>query len=78
MDMPSIPGGAAAAGLPMIAPGSPIIKMTQEIVELSTSPLDDSLFRIPDDCAAEPFGDVFNGMIQAQMQAPKAPAGQAK
>jgi hypothetical protein len=78
MDMPSIPGGAAAAGLPTITPGSPMIKMTQEIVELSTSPLDDSLFRVPDDCAAEPFGDVFNGMMQAHMQAPKAPVVQVK
>jgi hypothetical protein len=72
MDMPSIPGGAAAAGLPTITPGSPVMKMTHEIVELSTAPLDDSLFQVPDDCSAEPFGDVFNGMI-ARLQAPKTP-----
>jgi hypothetical protein len=76
MDMPSIPGAATALGLPMIASGAPVMKMAQEIVELSTSPLDDSLFQIPDGCTAEPFGDVFNGMI-ARMQVPKAPARQA-
>jgi hypothetical protein len=73
VDMASIPGAAAAAGLPMIASGSPLIKMTQEIVELSTSPLDDSLFQIPNDCSPEPFADVFQGMI-ARVPAPKAPA----
>jgi hypothetical protein len=52
------------------------MKMAQEIVELSTSPLDDSLFQIPDGCTAEPFSDVLNGMI-ARMQVPKAPARQA-
>ena len=60
----------------MIASGSPVMKMAREIVELSTSPLDDSLFQIPDGCTAEPFGDVFNGMT-ARMQVPKAPARQA-
>jgi hypothetical protein len=51
----------------MPAPGSPLMKMTQEIVELSTSPLDDSLFRVPDDCSPEPFEDVVNGMLQPRI-----------
>jgi hypothetical protein len=76
MDMPPIPDAAIASGFTMPAPGSPLMKMTQEIVELSTSPLDDSLFRVPDDCIAEPFGDVLNGMMQTRMPAAKAPAKQ--
>jgi hypothetical protein len=67
LDMPPIPSAAAPSGFPMPAPGSPLMKMTQEIVELSTSPLDDSLFRVPDNCSPEPFEDVVNGMLQPRI-----------
>jgi hypothetical protein len=57
----------------------PMMKMNQEVVELSTAPLDDSLFQIPADFPAVPFGDLMNGMLQARLQAmktPKAPSTQ--
>lgn len=57
----------------------PTMKMTQEIVELSTAPLDDSLFQVPADYAATTFGDFTNGMRQALTKsatAAKPPATQ--
>ncbi len=53
------------------AAGVPMMKMKQEVVELSTAPLDDSLFQIPADCTATPFGDLMNGVLQARLQAMK-------
>lgn len=66
MKMPSVPGITAA-------PSEPTMKMTQEMVGLSTAPLDDSLFQVPADYVATTFGDFTNGMMQARMQAMKAP-----
>ncbi len=66
MDMPSF-GTAGAAS------NTPLMKMTNEVVELSVAPLDDSLFSIPADCSAAPFGDVMNGLTQAIMDSAKAP-----
>ena len=68
MKMPSMPGMPAPA-----TRAAPMMKMTQEVVELSTAPLDDSLFQIPADCASATFGDVTNGLMQARIQAIKNP-----
>jgi hypothetical protein len=53
---------------------TPFMKMTSEVVELSMSPLDDSLFVVPADYASEPFADVMNGVTAAAMKAAKADA----
>jgi TonB family protein len=66
MNFPSpvpLPAGAAA--------DTPFIKMSREAVEISTAPLDDSLFAIPGDCTAEPFADLMNGIQAAAIQAIK-------
>ncbi len=48
------------------------MEMKQEVVEISTAPLDDSLFRIPQDCSAAPFEEVFGGMVQAHLEQAKS------
>jgi len=68
MDM-NMPGSAASA---------PMMKMTSEVTELSTAPLDDSLFVIPSDASAAPFGEVMNGLTQARIAALKKPAAGAQ
>jgi TonB family protein len=59
----------AVAGMP--DQKTPLVKMTREVVELSTAPLDDSLFQIPDNYAAATFGDVMNGLTNARIEASK-------
>ena len=66
----NLPGGPAATAMPMM-------KMTNEVTELSTAPLDDSLFSIPSDASAAPFGEVMNGITQARMETLKRPAAGA-
>jgi TonB family protein len=53
------------------------MKMTQEAVEISTAPLDDSLFGVPADCTVEPFADLMNGITAAAVQSMKTPAAKA-
>lgn len=55
---PSIPGMNTD-------PNTPMMKMTQEVVELSTAPLADSLFETPSDYTAVDFGDLWNGITQS-------------
>jgi hypothetical protein len=62
--------------MPMAMPGmptgdTPFMKMSEEVVGLSTELLDDSLFSIPGDCIAEPFEDVMKGITDAAMSAAK-------
>lgn len=66
MNFPSPVGGAGA--------DTPLMKMSQEAVEVSTAPLDDSLFAVPGDCTVEPFADLMNGIQAAAVQAMKTPA----
>jgi hypothetical protein len=68
MEMPSF-GTAGAAS------STPFMKMSNEVVELSTAPLDDSLFAIPSDYSAASFGDVMNGLTEAAMASAKVPSG---
>jgi hypothetical protein len=70
MNAPSMAGMTGTTGVPMM-------KMNQEVVELSTAPLDDSLFQIPADCTSTTFGDLMNGVLQARMQAMKTPKAQS-
>jgi len=66
MNFPSPVAGAAA--------DAPLMKMSQEAVDVSTAPLDDSLFAVPGDCTVEPFADLMNGIQAATVQAMKTPA----
>lgn len=60
---------------PTIDPDAPVIEMTQEVAELSSAPVDASLFEIPKDYAAVPADDMVQNMVKAQSgAAPAAPA----
>ncbi len=56
-------------------PSEPAMTISQEVVELSTAPLDDSLFQVPADCAPTTFGDLTNGLRQA-MKTPRRQSSQ--
>jgi hypothetical protein len=61
-------------GAPASAADTPFMNMNSEVVELSTAPLDDSLFAVPADYSVEPVADVMNGISQATLQAARAKA----
>ncbi len=61
MPMPGMPAG-----------DTPFMKMTEEVVSLSTELIDDSRFSIPGDCSAGSFEDVMKGITDAAMSAAKA------
>jgi len=65
MKTPSMPGVTTTAS-------EPTMKMTLEIDELSTAPLDDSILQVPADYAETTFGDFTNGMMQALAKSAKA------
>jgi len=69
MEMPSLVAAGAAAS------STPFMKMSNEVVELSVAPLDDSLFAIPSEYSAASFGDVMNGLTAAAMASAKVPTG---
>ena len=58
---------------PAIDPDAPLMEMNQEVVELSSAPVDASLFEIPKDYAAVPADDMIREMVKAQIAA-AAPA----
>jgi len=79
--MPFLAGVAkqmAAQGqsFPAIDPDAPLFEMNQEVAELSTTPVDASLFETPKDYTAVPADDMFREMFKAQSAAatPKTPA----
>jgi hypothetical protein len=61
---------------PAIDPDAPLMEMNQEVAELSSAPVDASLFEIPKDYAAIPAGDMIREMVKAQIAA-AAPASKA-
>jgi hypothetical protein len=69
MDM-SMPGADTLAG-----PGSspkPLFQTGMELVELSSAPVDDSLFQIPKEYASADFGEMMKGAVQDRIHAAKA------
>src|SRR5208283_3280385 len=56
-----------------IDPDAPLMEMNQEVAELSSAPVDASLFDIPKDYAAVPADDMVREMVKAQTAA-AAPA----
>lgn len=53
-------GGQPLAGLD---PNAPLMQMTQEVVELSTDPVDDALFTIPAEYQPASLEEILNGMV---------------
>ncbi len=63
-------GGQPLAGLD---PNAPLMQMTQEVVELSTDPVDDALFTVPSEFQPASLEEILNGMIPAARPAPPTP-----
>jgi len=59
-------GQSQAAPAINVDPDAPVIEMTQEVAELSTAPVDASLFEIPKDYAAVPAGDLIRDALRPQ------------
>lgn len=49
---------------------SPITKVTQEVEDVSTAPLDDSLFNLPADCTLTSFEELMSGFASTRTQPP--------
>lgn len=67
-------GGQGQAAVPAIDPNAPLMEMNQEVAELSSAPVDESLFEIPKDYTAAPAGGMIRDMLNAQSAAAQAPA----
>jgi hypothetical protein len=57
-------------------PNAPLMQMTQEVVELSTDPIDDALFTVPAEYQPASLEEILNGMIPAARPASPAPVAQ--
>jgi hypothetical protein len=64
--------------LPALDPDAPLLEMNQEVAELSTAPVDASLFKIPEDYTSVSADDMFREMFKAKSAAvaPKADSAQ--
>jgi hypothetical protein len=51
---------------PSYDPDAPIIQVKQEAAELSTAPVEDSTFRVPEGYAAVPMEDLLKALVQPQ------------
>jgi hypothetical protein len=51
---------------PALDPDAPMMEMNQEVAELSSAPVDASLFEIPADYKAGAADDILQGMIKAR------------
>jgi len=71
---------AAAQGqnFPAIDPDAPLLEMNQEVAELSTTPLDASLFEIPKGYTTVSFQEMFKAQSAAGAVAPKAEGPKAE
>ena len=81
MSMPSMDALAGEQRSVATGPESspqPLFQTSMELVELSSAPLEDSLFRIPSEYAPTDFDDLMKGAVQdltrAAVEAPKKPA----
>jgi len=66
--LPQQPGRPLAG----LDPNAPLMQMTQEVVELSTDPVDDALFTVPAEYQPASLEEILNGMVPAAR--PPAPA----
>jgi hypothetical protein len=66
-----MPGMAAMLKqMPAADPDAPFMQMNQEVVELSTAPVPDSVFQIPEGYQEAPAGELVKGLL-AKSQAAK-------
>jgi|HubBroStandDraft_1064217.scaffolds.fasta_scaffold05037_2 hypothetical protein len=63
---------AQGQSFPAIDPDAPLMEMNQEVAELSSAPVDASLFEIPKDYSPVTVEDMVAGMIKAQSAAAAA------
>jgi hypothetical protein len=63
--MPAAVGRALPAG---VDPKAPLVQMNQELVEISSDPLDDSIFQIPADYQPAPLSEIMRGAVSAPPQ----------
>jgi hypothetical protein len=68
---------AQGQSFPAIDPDAPLLEMNQEVAELSSAPVDASLFEIPKDYAAVAVEDMVRDMVKAQTVAAAAPKADA-
>ncbi len=62
--MPQPAGQATPAGLD---PNAPMMQMNQELVELSSDPVDDAIFQVPADYQAATLEEILKGVVSASM-----------
>ena len=67
-----LPQAGQARG-PAPDPNAPLMQMTQEVVELSTDPVDDALFAVPAEYQPASLEEILNGMIPTARPAAPAP-----
>jgi hypothetical protein len=48
-------------------PDAPIVQVSQDAAELSTTPVEDSIFRLPEGYAAVPLEDLMNTLVQPKL-----------
>jgi len=59
----------AIPGVPAATAGQPLISIHQEVAELSTAPVEDAVFQIPEGYQAATLDDLFKGMVNSQLNA---------
>jgi hypothetical protein len=59
---------------PALDPNAPLMQLNQEVVELSTDPLDDSLFQVPQDYQAASLEDILKGAMPSPAASAPGPA----
>jgi hypothetical protein len=69
-----IPRQPGQAPLPVIDPNAPLMQLNQEVVELSTTPLDDGLFQVPADYQAASLEEILKAAVPAIPPPPAPPA----
>ena len=57
-----LPGQALPAGFD---PNAPLMQMSQEVVELSTSPVDEAIFQVPADYQQASLEEILKGIVSA-------------
>jgi hypothetical protein len=65
-----MPAGSNPSGA-SFDPGAPFMQMNQEVVELSTAPVPDSVFQIPEGYQEAPAGELIKGLFAKSQAAAK-------
>jgi hypothetical protein len=68
------PRTPAAGGASTADPNAPIMEINEELTSISTAPVPDSAFLVPDDYTAVPLADLMSGIMpKPPVAAPKPP-----